>query len=248
MSSQSPTTASPLAGRSLRTRLAAFVLQYFVAKAYCGILFLSRQIRGVDNLPPGGKILAVNHPNASDPFHMFAAFPNLLSLVQADILDIFYIGWALKYSGQIPVNEAHKAQAYALGCQALRQGSTVMVFPEGVLNPEGQILKAGTGPVRMSLATGAPIVPCGIYVDPLNTVQFSQKMQGRDPRVGRWQFRGTFFLQIGEAWHPAQERTGGALPDVNELTEELMVCIRSVAKQAREKARVAKPVINLLPD
>jgi 1-acyl-sn-glycerol-3-phosphate acyltransferase len=238
----------PPADPSLRTRLAAFGLQYLVGKGYCGLLFLSRQVRGLENLPPGGKIIAPNHPNASDPFHMFAAFPGLLSLVQADILDVPFIGWTLKHSGQIPVDEPRKAEAYERGCRALEQGRAVMIFPEGVLNPDGKVLKAGTGPVRMSLETGAPILPFGIYVDPRNTLLIqTQPKNGKKPRVGRWQFRGRCFIQIDEPWSPAQERTGGVLPNLSELTELLMVRIRTAARQARENARVARPLRWVIP-
>ncbi len=232
---------------SLITRLAAIGL-VFTGKLYCGLLLLSRQLRCAENLPPGGKIIAPNHPNASDPFHMYAAFPGLLSLVQADIFEAPILGWMFTHSGQIPVDEPRKTQAYERGCRALEQGRTLMIFPEGTLNPEGKLLKAGTGPVRMSLDTGAPIVPFGIYVDSRNTIQLRQKMKGGKPRVGRWQFRGRCFIQAGEPWYPAQERSGGSLPDVYELTDRLMARIRAEAKRARENALAGKPLMRLIPE
>lgn len=221
-----------LVDRPLRVRLAALGTR-LIGKTYGGLLFLSRQMCGLENLPEGACILAPNHPNASDPFHMYAVIPDLLGLAHADLFKVPLLGWCFRHSGQIPVDDAHRAEAYERGRDALAQGRRLLVFPEGMLNPEGKILKVNSGPVRMALETGAPIVPCGIYVDARDTLLFRANARDRPPRAGRWQFRGRCFLEFGEPWFPAQERIGGELPDLSELTEMLMVRIRMAARQAR---------------
>ena len=67
----------------------------------------------------------------------------------------------------------------------------------------GENFAARTGAVRMALATGAPIIPLGMYTDSQNVADVSLRWHGR-PRSGKWQVRGTCFLNFGETWRPQQ--------------------------------------------
>ena len=44
----------------------------------------------------------------------------------------------------------------------LAEGGLVGIFPEGTRSPDGRLYKGKTGVARMTLATGAPVVPVGI--------------------------------------------------------------------------------------
>ncbi len=210
-----------------------------LGKLYCGLLFLRHKMQGAENIPPGAKIITPNHPNSSDVFHLFGMFPGLLSLAQADLFDLPVIGWVFKNTGQIPVDSRDpqgKRAAFERACEVLRQGRTLMVFPEGVLTPQGNG-RVGTGAVRMSLATGAPILPFGLYVRPRDVLHIEMPMKGRGPRVGDWQWRGRLYMQVGRPWFPAQEPPlGENQPDVQELTRQLMGRIRELARMAEALA------------
>lgn len=210
-----------------------------LGKLYCSLLFLRHKMQGAENIPPGAKIITPNHPNSSDVFHLFGMFPGLLSLAQADLFDLPVIGWIFKNTGQIPVDAQDpqgKRAAFERACEVLRQGRTLMVFPEGVLSPQGNG-RIGTGAVRMSLATGAPILPFGLYVRPRDLVRFEMRMKGRGPRIGHWQWRGRLYIQVGRPWFPAQEPLlGGDQPDVQELTRRLMARIHELARMAESLA------------
>ena len=59
----------------------------------------------------------------------------------------------------------------AEGIRLLQAGRTVGIFPEGVLSPLAQLDRGGcypphTGVARLALATGAPVIPIGISLDP----------------------------------------------------------------------------------
>jgi hypothetical protein len=111
-----------------------------------------------------------------------------------------------------------------------------LVFPEGRLNPDHLPLKIGTGAVRMSLISGAPILPVGIYVP---EQYLHTRIAQYDGRVAerRYQIGGHCYIQIGEPWYPSQESSqqGRALTP-RELTAILMDKINTLTYQARQAA------------
>ena len=57
------------------------------------------QVHGENNLPLGAKIIAGNHPNATDGLFLPFVFREKLHFfVQGDIFDIPFIGWLLAKS------------------------------------------------------------------------------------------------------------------------------------------------------
>ena len=222
--------------RSIPTRNEfAYACGLALMKAYQSVLGLEADIRGLADISPGPKILAGNHPNASDIFVLPSHLSERITLVaQGNLFRMPVIGWMLTHSGQIPVHPEERHRAFEQACQALAEGKTILIFPEGRLNPENRDFKVGSGAVRMSLATGAPIIPIGIYVPAKDTIslQYSTR-NGSHP--GRWQFRGRFTARVGRAWNPAQEESGGPEPlKTRELTRELMGRINQLVEQAAQ--------------
>jgi hypothetical protein len=94
----------------------------------------------------------------------------------------------------------------------------------------------GTGAVQMSLISGAPIIPVGIYVPEhfLHTriVQYDGRVEKR-----RYQFGGHCYIQIGEPWYPAREAgPQGRACNPRELIAILMEKIDAQTYQARQAA------------
>ena len=101
-------------------------------KAYVALFALKHRVKGLENLPPGAKILAANHPNISDAFQLPLLLEDRLTIVaQASQFRAIVLGWILTHSGAIPVHNGRGREAFELSCQALREGKTVLIFPEG---------------------------------------------------------------------------------------------------------------------
>jgi len=194
-------------------------------------------ISGARYLPPGPKILAINHPNITDGFFIPLVFPErFFTLMQGNIFDIPVIGWLLSKSDQIAVILGKKLEAFRKACEVLRQGHAVMIFPEGRLNPEQISVKAGSGAVCLSLKTGAPVVPVGIYVadqDTLNIEYWENNMK----HCGRCQIHGCCYIRVGQPWYPARETGELNGRRAERLTEMLMEKIYSLSSQAALQAR-----------
>ena len=94
-------------------------------------------------------------------------------------------GWALRRYRQIPVRRGEgDAGALDEAIATVRSGALAGIFPEGLVNPSpGSGLQRGrTGVARIALASGAPIVPVGIW-----------GTQVRYPKAG---------IRFGPPWRP----------------------------------------------
>jgi 1-acyl-sn-glycerol-3-phosphate acyltransferase len=183
--------------------------------------------------PTGAKIIAANHPNATDSFFLPFLFPEKLHfLVQANIFSIPVFGWLLGWAGQIPVHPIDRCKALERACEVLARNQTVVIFPEGRLNPKDVVLKAGTGAVRMSLASGAPIIPVGIHVPDCSTLNIQYTSRGI-LHQGRWQTGGRCFFRFGSPWLPSREvPKPDPFENLRALTACLMEKIRGLTSQA----------------
>ncbi len=154
------------------------------------------------------------------------------------------VGRLLTGAGQIEVADAGK-RAFEQACALLQQGQTVVIYPEGRLNPEHENLKAKSGAVRISIATGAPIIPLGIYVQPEHIKDMRQFMGGRISR-GCWQVSGCCHLRFGPPWEPALPRQNPA--ELHHETQKLMEHIYSlVAEIRKESACESHTSLNPIP-
>ena len=191
------------------------------------------RVYGDRGYPSGAKIIAGNHPNATDGFFLLFVFKEQLHFfVQGDLYDIPFIGWLFTKSGQIKVIPEQKKLAMEQAVSFLKQDKVVVLFPEARLNPDGQLVKSGTGAVRLSLMTGAPIIPIGFYVPPKNLHHITRMKKGQVSQ-GHWQIHGHCYLHLGPPWLPGEE-TGGSIEqaDLRGLTEQLMDKINDQAQLA----------------
>lgn len=143
--------------------------------AYWPLRWLLRPtVRGVSFVPPHAKqglLIAANHPARLDPIVLallpWSAVTRIIP-VYYPTAEKYYRHWWLqpliRLFGAYPIRE----QAWTLGAYLsdsaakLRSGGTVMLFPEGRLNPTGATLPARAGVAMLAAATGAPVLPLHI--------------------------------------------------------------------------------------
>lgn len=213
-------------------------------KSYFGIFNRSVDVKGLENLPVGPKIIAINHTPGFDPLYL----PLVLDetphfLLQDGMFRIPFIGWLLKQSGQIPVYRGTERakEAKEGACSILREGGTIVIFPEGKDVEFGTRIPAKTGVVRMALESGVPIIPLGLYAPSHNLTRLNFKWEGC-ARSGAWQFSGKSYMRFGM---PIQLN---AQNDVHVQTEELMNTIYSlVAEAERDSQCVSHTLLNPIP-
>ena len=128
-------------------------------------------IKGAENIPEGGALLAGNHLSAGDTFLLPAlirrrlTFPAKAELFKGDKgVRSKVVAWFLKAVGQVPMDRSGgRASATGLGpvMQTLADGGLVGIFPEGTRSVDGNLYKGRTGVARLALESGVPVLPVG---------------------------------------------------------------------------------------
>ncbi len=122
-------------------------------------------------------IFMPNHTTLWDVFVAGALFPKYVSALEAHTHFKWPIyGWAIKAYGQIPINRKNpKAswRAYQQAMKKLKQGISIIVFPEGTRSPDGKLQKFKKIPFKFAKESGADLVPVGfvnlVKLSPVNT-------------------------------------------------------------------------------
>lgn len=120
-------------------------------------------VEGQEHIPTDGPaILASNHLSFLDHFFLPAYVDRpIFFLGKSD----YFSGWQKYFFenvGVMPVNrEGGDAGEASLrkGAEILEQGKLLGIYPEGTRTPDGRLYRGKTGPVRLSLRTGVPIIP-----------------------------------------------------------------------------------------
>jgi 1-acyl-sn-glycerol-3-phosphate acyltransferase len=110
-------------------------------------------------------IFMPNHTTLWDVFAAGAFFPVYVSALEAHTHFKWPVyGWAIKAYGQIPINRKNpKASwnAYLKAIEKLKQGISIIVFPEGTRSPDGKLQRFKKIPFKFVKEAGVDLVPVG---------------------------------------------------------------------------------------
>jgi 1-acyl-sn-glycerol-3-phosphate acyltransferase len=148
-----------------------------LAQIFCRIYFLLYHrvtVRGLGGLKKflaeyGDKpvILAANHESYLDPPLIGMLFPKAIRFIAWDgLFKIPFFAFVLRALGAVPVNQQNKNSGASLlrdVIEFIKNGYSVLIFPEGERSPDGNMLPFEGGVSLISLKTETPIVP--IWID-----------------------------------------------------------------------------------
>jgi 1-acyl-sn-glycerol-3-phosphate acyltransferase len=203
---------------------------YPVAKAVLRPLFRVGwriHLRGAENLPAdGAAILCPNHTSVIDSFLLPSVLPRRITFVgKAEYLDDWKTKHLFPALGMIPIDRKggdSSTRALDAAAAVLGRGELFGIYPEGTRSRDGRLRKGHTGPARLALRTGAPLVPIGI----IGTREI-QPPGASAPRPFR-----PCEIRIGRPIDPHIHADGGdARLVLRQLTDELMYEIRTLSGQ-----------------
>lgn len=124
-------------------------------------------VEGAENIPSEGPaILCPNHTSVLDSFFLPLALPRQITYVgKAEYMDSWKTKYVFPALGMIPIDRSGgnaSERALAAAERILLKGELFGIYPEGTRSRDGRLYRGHTGPARLALRTGAPIIPVGI--------------------------------------------------------------------------------------
>ena len=169
-------------GVTATTSMRELVTRFF---RFCLRIFFRRiEVLGVERVPPGAVVFAVNHPNGLlDPLFVLCFAPARVSfLAKAPLFSYPVIGWFVRTFDAIPVYRKQdevtgsNEEMFARARDLLQSGGAIAVFPEGTTHDDPQLRDLKTGAARIALGARVPelsLVPTGIYYTSKHTFRSS---------------------------------------------------------------------------
>jgi len=197
------------------------ILHWF-AKAWAKLtmksIFSPFTVTGLDQIDTAKPhVYAVNHGSALDIPALYAHLPFQFRILhKKELLSYPIVGWHLKRSGQICVDQQNPARSVGQiksALRTLRRGMPLVIFPEGGRTPDGRILPFLPGAFFLAIKAQVDIVPLaliGTYeLLPMNTYHI--KSRPLEMRIGE---------PISTAGYSARE-TEGLSAKVQKAVEDL---------------------------
>jgi 1-acyl-sn-glycerol-3-phosphate acyltransferase len=136
------------------------------------------------------RVYAVTHASALDIPILYVYLPSQFRIIfKSELLAYPFIGWHLKRSGQVCINQQNPAAsigAIKSALRSLRSGMPLVIFPEGGRTRDGQIQPFLPGAFFLAIKAQADIVPIALVgtfdLLPMNTYHI--KCQPLEMRVG----------------------------------------------------------------
>lgn len=140
---------------------------------------------GAEHLDPArAYVLMANHQSHVDIVALFCALPMVPGfLAKAELRRVPVFGRAMAVGGHVFVERGEHSRAVAAideAARAIRDGATIVIFPEGTRSRRREVLPFKKGGFHLAMLAQVPIVPIGIR----GTADILPK-HGRGIRSGR---------------------------------------------------------------
>jgi 1-acyl-sn-glycerol-3-phosphate acyltransferase len=129
----------------------------------CG---LKVEYRGLENIPPGGVLIASKHQSFLETFALLKYAPDFAIILKRQLTYIPLFGLYLIVSKQIAIDRARGRQALrqiaAAAKPVIAAGRQIVIYPEGTRRPPGARPNYRDGVFAIYAAAGAPCLPVAV--------------------------------------------------------------------------------------
>ena len=127
------------------------------------VLGIRYQVIGRENMPTSPSVILCKHQSAWETVSLQSIFPPQVFVLKKSLLMIPFLGWAFAAVKMISINRnAGKdalRQVIDQGCERLKAGYWVVIFPEGTRIAPGESRRFKTGGAHLAATAGVLTVP-----------------------------------------------------------------------------------------
>jgi 1-acyl-sn-glycerol-3-phosphate acyltransferase len=132
-------------------------------RVICGV---GEDIRGLENRPSGGYIVACKHQSAWETLRLVTLVDKPAFVLKRELMWMPIFGWYLYRFGQIPVDRGKRSAALQgmteHARRAIANGQQVIIFPEGTRRAPGSDPHYRYGVVHLYKTLGVPCLPIAV--------------------------------------------------------------------------------------
>jgi len=114
----------------------------------------------------GAHVFVSNHMSWFDIPSLASQLPRYKFVAKAELFKVPVFGPAIRAIGMVPIERQNRKaafEAYDAAAEKIREGNSVVVFPEGTRGEDYPIRPFKKGPFVLAIASGAPIIPVLLY-------------------------------------------------------------------------------------
>jgi 1-acyl-sn-glycerol-3-phosphate acyltransferase len=150
------------------------------------------KVTGIDHVDASRpRVYAATHASALDIPILYVYLPFQFRIVfKSELLLYPFVGWHLKRSGQVCINQQNPSAsigAIKSALRSLKNGMPLVIFPEGGRTPDGKLLPFLPGAFFLAIKAQADIIPIALIgtfdLLPMNTYHI--KSHPLEMRVGK---------------------------------------------------------------
>ena len=125
------------------------------------------RVHGMENASGDApRIFASNHVSWFDVPSLARSLPRYKFVAKAELFKVPIFGPAMRHAGMIEIQRENRKAAfgaYEVAAERIREGNSVVVFPEGTRGHAYPLRPFKKGPFVLAIAAGVPIVPIIIH-------------------------------------------------------------------------------------
>src|SRR6266478_2866558 len=184
------------------------------------------RVSGLDHIPSQGPLLIVaNHLSWYDPILVGVVLPRRVwFFTKAEMFRWPIIGLGCRLTGQIPVHRGESDRAaLEKGLTYLHEGKVLVVFPEGSVARQEQMLAAHMGAAMLAIRSGVPVLP----IAHTGTRRVLRSLRFWFPRVD---------IKIGKPYVPTLQERDSRKAQLQVVMEDMMTRIAAMLPEENRGA------------
>jgi 1-acyl-sn-glycerol-3-phosphate acyltransferase len=125
------------------------------------------KVEGLEQIEGKGPFVFMsNHQGSYDIFALLGHLPFQFKwLVKKELFSIPFFGWTMAAAGYISIDRQgtrETVEAMNQAAQRIREGMSVVIFPEGSRSPDGSIQPFKKGGFTLAMKSKVPIIPISV--------------------------------------------------------------------------------------